>query len=196
LNGLKYGISNNKLVAGLLAGFIATHIATITGFWYEMFNFPIMDWSRWNGTYLVGYGNQSAVAYGTGIASDFEVFITGYFLHTFTGMALALAFVFLIHPKLPNMVANPVLDNILKASLWGLFLAVLSFAVIVPLVDSYNNSPGWFSLDLKLPDTNEIQSGVEGATHPGWKTPVAVIIWHLIYGIQLGSFFSPKEGAE
>lgn len=85
LNGLKYGISDNKLIAGLLAGFIATHIATITGFWYEIINFPIMDWSRWNGTYLVGYGNQSAVAYGTGIASDFEVFITGYVLHTFAG---------------------------------------------------------------------------------------------------------------
>jgi len=196
LGGLKYGISDNKLVAALVAGFIATHIATITGFWYELFNFPIMDWSRWNGTYLIGYGNPSAVGFGTGIASDFEVFITGYFLHTFTGMILALAFVYLISPMMPNLVANPKLNALLKASVWGVMLAILSFAVIVPLVDAYNNDPGWFSLDLKLPDTNEIQEGAEGALHPGWKTPVAVLIWHLIYGIQLGSFFSPKEGAE
>jgi len=196
LNGFKYGISDNKLVAALLAGFIATHIATITGFWYEIFNFPIMDWSRWNGTYLVGFGNQSAVAYGTGIASDFEVFITGYLLHTFTGMALALAFVFMIGPMMPTLSSNAKLNAVLKASVWALALGVLSFAVIVPLVDAYNNDPGWFSLDLKLPDTNEIQEGGEGALHPGWKTPIAVIIWHLVYGIQLGSFFSPKEGAE
>ena len=188
---MKYGISDNKLVAGLIAGFIATHIATITGFWYEIFNFPIMDWSRWNGTYLVGFGNPSAVGFGTDLASDFEVFAGGYILHTFTGMILALAFVFLIRRYIP--LPYTLQGNLLAAAAWGVALAVLSFAVIVPLVDSYNNDPGWFSLDLKLPDTNEIQEGAEGALHPGWKTPVAVLIWHLIYGIQMGSFYQPKS---
>lgn len=193
MNGLKYGVSNNQLAAGLIAGFIATHVATITGFWYEIFNFPAMDWSRWNGTYLVGFSNPGNVGFETGLANDFETFITGYTLHTFTGLALSLAFVFLIHPKLPSLVGNVQLDNIVKACIWGLVLAVISFTIIVPLLDVYNNDPGWFSLDLKLPDTNDILEGKEGALHPGWKTPVAVIIWHLVYGIQLGSFYSPKR---
>lgn len=186
---MKFGVSNNQLVAGLVAGFVATHVATITGFWYEMINFPIMDWSRWNGTYLVGYGNPSAVGFATDIASDFEVFISGYFLHTFTGLALSLLFVFMLRPMIP--LPYDKLNNALAGCIWGGILAVLSFAVIVPLVDAYNNDPGWFSLDLTLPDTNDIQGGIEGATHPGWKTPVAVLIWHMIYGVTLGLMYSP-----
>jgi hypothetical protein len=32
LNGRKYGISDNQLTAALVAGFLATQIATIVGF--------------------------------------------------------------------------------------------------------------------------------------------------------------------
>ena len=43
MNGLKYGISDSKLVAGAVASFIAMHIATITGFWYGIIQLAVRD---------------------------------------------------------------------------------------------------------------------------------------------------------
>jgi hypothetical protein len=189
LNGLKYGISNNQLIAALFAGFFATHLATITGFWYEMINLPATDWNRFNGTYLVGSGNPTAIAFGAPAASDFEVFLTGWTFHVFTGLAFTLLFAFAIRPLLP--LAYDKMGNLAAALAFSLFLAILSFAVLVPLLDPYNANPGWFSLDLKLADTND----VEGALHPGWKTAAAIILWHVVFGLHLGAFYNPTPEA-
>ena len=116
------------------------------------------------------------------------MFITGWLFHLFTGLVLTAAFVFLVRPKLP--LPYDMKNNLIAGVGWGLLLAVISFTILTPLLDPYNANPGWFSLDLKLPDTNG------GGLHPGWKTPVAIVVWHLVYGLHLGSFYNPKgEGA-
>jgi hypothetical protein len=179
LNGLKYGISNNQLVAALVCGFIATEIATITGFWYEIIHLPAVDWNRFNGQYLVGDGG----------ASDFETFLIGWILHLFTGIILAMAFVFLIRPMLPmNWFPYTKLGNLLAASAFGVALALLSMFIITPYLDPYNAHPGFMSLDLKLADNM-------GNLRPGWQTPLVILIWHLVYGIQLGAFYNPTPEA-
>jgi hypothetical protein len=182
---MRFGISNNQLVAALIAGFLATHLATITGFWYEMIDLPATDWNRFNGTYLVGFGNPTAIAFGVPSASDFEVFLSGWTFHMFTGLAFTTLFAFNIRPLLPLPYDKR--NNLLAALGFSLFLAVLSFTVLVPLLDPYNADPGWFSLDLRLADTN----AGEGVLHPGWKTPVAIILWHIVYGLHLGAFYNP-----
>jgi len=180
LNGLRYGISNNQLTAGLVAGFIATHVATITGFWYEIIHLPAVDWNRFNGTYLVG---------GAEGTSDFEVFIMGWLFHLFTGLALSLAFVFLIRPLLPaTWFPYTLWGNLGAAAAWGVLLALISMFIITPYLDPYNAHPGFMSLDLRLPDN-------EGNLRPGWQTPLVILIWHVVYGIQLGSFYSPSPEA-
>jgi hypothetical protein len=188
LNGLKYGISDNQLTAGLVAGFFATQLATLIGFWHEIIDLPAMDWNRFNGTYLVGFSNPTAIGFEVPPSSDFEVFVTGYLFHLFMGLTLSLVFVFLLRPKIP--LPYDMLNNLGLAMAWGVFLAIISLTILTPLLDPYNANPGWFSLDLKLPDTNG------GGLHPGWKTPVAILVWHLVYGFQLGAFYNPKgEGA-
>jgi len=184
LNGLKYGISDNQLTSALVTGFLATQIATIVGFWHEIIDFPAMDWNRFNGTYLVGFSNPTAIGFEVPPASDFEVFITGWLFHIFTGLVLTLTFVFLVRPKLP--LPYDMKNNLIAGMAWAILLGVISFTILTPLLDPYNANPGWFSLDLKLPDTNG------GGLHPGWKTPVAIILWHLVYGFHLGSFYNPK----
>ncbi|HEU0075573.1 MAG TPA: hypothetical protein VFS30_16345 [Dehalococcoidia bacterium] len=184
---MRFGISNNQLTAALIAGFFATHIATITGFWYEIVNLPATDWNRFNGTYLVGFGNPTAVGFGVPPASDFEVFLTGWTFHVLTGLGLTLIFAFGIRPMIP--LAYDKMGNILAALAFGLALAVLSFTILTPVLDPYNADPGWFSLDLKLPDTND----VAGSLHPGWKTTLSIIVWHIIYGVHLGLFYQPKD---
>jgi hypothetical protein len=188
LNGLKYGISDNKLLATLVAGFLATQIATIVGFWHEIIDFPAMDWNRFNGTYLVGGGNPTAIAFQVPPASDFEVFITGWLFHLFTGLTLTAVYTFVIRPQLP--LAYSKWSNLAAGMAFGVLLAVISFTILTPLLDPYNANPGWFSLDLRLADTNG------GGLHPGWKTPIAIIFWHLVYGFHLGSFYNPTPEAE
>ena len=173
---MKYGISDNKLVAGLLSAIIATHIATITGFWFKIIHLPNVDWNLFNGWYLLPEGAE---------ASYFEKFITGWTFHSFTGIALALAFVFFIRPKL-TFFPYTVLGNIQAAVSWTVVLALLSMFVIVPYLDPYGANPGFMSLDLKLADG-------EGDLRPGWQTPLVILIWHLVWGIQLGSFYNPKS---
>ena len=63
MNGHKYGISDNQLTAALVTGFLATQIATIVGFWHEIIDLPAMDWNRFNGTYLVGFSNPTAIGF-------------------------------------------------------------------------------------------------------------------------------------
>jgi len=184
LNGLKYGISDSKLVAGAVASFIAMHIATITGFWYGIIHLPQVDWNRFNGTYLVGFSNPTAVGFDVPPASDFEVFITGWLFHMFTGMALGLAFVFLIRRYIP--LPYTMLGNLQAAVAMGVALALISMFIITPYVDPYGANPGFMSLDLKLADIN-------GNLRPGWQTPLVILIWHLVWGVQMGSFYQPKS---
>ena len=177
-NGLKYGLSDSKLVAGLIASFIAMHIATITGFWYEIIHLPQVDWNLFNGWYLLPDFSE---------ASYFEKFITGWIFHSFTGLSLGLAFVFLIRPKLPAaFFPYTMLGNLKAALAFSVTLALLSMFIIVPYLDPYNAHPGFMSLDLKLADN-------EGNLRPGWQSPLVILIWHLVYGIQLGAFYNPKS---
>jgi hypothetical protein len=179
MNGLKYGISDNKLLAAVVCGFIATQIATITGFWYEIIHLPAVDWNRFNGAYLVGAGEG---------VSDFEVFIMGWSFHLMTGIILTIAFAFLIRPKL-TFFPYTMMGNFQAAVAWGVVLALLSMFIITPYLDPYNAHPGFMSLDLKLADN-------EGDIRPGWQTPLVILIWHLVYGIQLGAFYNPSPEAE
>jgi hypothetical protein len=97
-----------------------------------------------------------------------------------------MAFVFLIRPMLPsNWFPYTKMGNLLAASAFGVALALLSMFIITPYLDPYNAHPGFMSLDLKLADN-------EGNLRPGWQTPLVILIWHLVYGIQLGSFYNPS----
>src|SRR5207344_1002069 len=47
-------VSNSKLVTALVAGFVATHVATIFGFWFHGFDLPDLAWPTFNGILLLG----------------------------------------------------------------------------------------------------------------------------------------------
>jgi hypothetical protein len=167
-------------------------MATIIGFWNEVINFPVMDWNRFNGTYLVGYSNANFVGYGVEFAGDFEVFAAGWVSHSMSGLVLAMVFVFLVRPMM-KFAPYTLAGNLGAAMVWSTILAVISFSILTPLIDPYQVEPGWFSLDLKLPDTNDLGADGAATLHPGWKTPVAIVLWHWVWGFHLGSFYQPKD---
>ena len=45
-------VSTHRLAMAVLAGILATHIATITGYWYHGIGMPDLDWPRFNGYLL------------------------------------------------------------------------------------------------------------------------------------------------
>ena len=52
--------STHRLAMAVLAGILATHIATITGYWYHGIGMPDLDWPRFNGYLLERTGVLAA----------------------------------------------------------------------------------------------------------------------------------------
>jgi hypothetical protein len=162
-------VTERPLAGALAAGFVATHIATVTGYWYSGLNFtagkglPNLGWPAFNGLLLLP--DQSVVAQ----------FWAGTVYHLFTGMAYSMIFAFVLFPlfKWPNTVGA----NIRKALVFGLALATISAGWWVPqLFPQFK--PGFFSTALKL-------------NGPAWKTVAGIYLWHVIYALNLGALYSP-----
>jgi hypothetical protein len=167
-HGWRGVVTERPLAGALVAGFAATHLATVTGYWYHGFaltsgaGLPDLGWPAFNGALLIG--RESTVAQ----------FWAGSIYHFLTGIVFSLAFCFLIFPLFRW--SNSFAANVGKAVVYGLVLATISALWWVPqLFPSFN--PGFFSHNL------------------GWKTVFGIYLWHVIYGLTLGSFYNPLPEA-
>jgi hypothetical protein len=118
VNRWRAQVTQHRVAYALLAGFLATHIATITGYWYPVWNWPKMDYGVLNGIILVPKEDPTTQ------------FIIGMIAHYGTGMCFALVYAFLIHPLLPG--PNTVPANVLKALAFGMVLATFACLVWIP----------------------------------------------------------------
>jgi hypothetical protein len=162
-------VSNSRLIAALVAGFVATHVATVTGYWYHGINLPDLGWPNFNGLLLLG-AEESVVAQ----------FWAGTVYHMLTGISFALLFAFLIHPRLP--LANTMGGNIAKALIFAAVLATISAAWWVPQLFNqvFDFDFGWFSQNL----------GTFLGTD-AWRPIVGIYLWHAIWGLTLGLIYNP-----
>ena len=161
-------VTERPLAGALVAGFVATHIATVTGYWYHGLalhsgkGLPDLGWPAFNGALLIG--KESTLAQ----------FWAGAVFHLFTGICYSLLFAFLLFPLFRWN--NTVGGNIAKALVFSLVLATISAVWWVPqLFPSFN--PGFFSHNL------------------GWRTVFGIYLWHVIYGLNLGALYSPLPPA-
>jgi hypothetical protein len=113
-------ISSSKLITAVVAGFVATHIATVTGYWYAGIGLPNLDFSLFNGILLVPKSDAQAQ------------FILGGIFHYMTGISYAIVYVYLIHPLLP--LADTTRGNLAKGLVFGLILGVISALWWVPVL--------------------------------------------------------------
>jgi hypothetical protein len=157
-------VTERPLAGALVAGFVATHIATVTGYWYHGLSLtsgkglPDLGWPAFNGILLLP--KESVVAQ----------FWAGTVYHLFTGLAFSLVFAFLLFPlfRWPNTTRA----NIGKGLVFALALATISAGWWVPqLFPAFN--PGFFSHNL------------------GWRTVFGIYLWHVIYGLNLGALYNP-----
>ncbi len=167
LNAWRVNVSRQRLVYALLAAFVATHIATVSGYWYKIIGIPVLGWPGFNGILLLGHT-------GTG-ATGTQQFWAGTVYHYMTGICYGLIFAFLIHPLIP--IKNTMLGNIGKALIWSGVLATLSALLWVPR-NFPEFHPGFFTNNL------------------GWKTVIGIFIWHAVYGFHLGAFYNPLPPSE
>ena len=171
-------VSTHRLAMAVLAGILATHIATITGYWYHGIGMPDLDWPRFNGyllerTSVLAAGGK--VPAGVFAAPDTVRLVLGWIAHTFTGVAFAVLYAVAIHPKLPWR--NTTFGNMAKALLFGLVLATISAA--------------WWTPKL-LP---EFQAGFF-SSNLGWKTVLGIYLWHIVWSVHLAVIYNPLPAEE
>lgn len=160
-------VSTHRLTYALLAAFVATHMATVSGYWYKIIGIPVLGWPQFNGILLMGHTGSST--------NGAQQFWAGSVYHYGTGICYGLIFAFLIHPMLPGK--NTVAGNIGKGLVWGGVLATLSALLWVPR-NFPEFHPGFFTNDL------------------GWKTVLGIFVWHAVYGLHLGAFYNPLPEGE
>jgi hypothetical protein len=166
LDAWRANVSRHRFAFALLAAVVATHMATVSGYWYKIIGISTLGWPQFNGILLLvhPYGPNGAGATAT------QQFWAGTVYHYGTGICYGLIFAFLIHPILK--IPNTVLGNLGKALLWGGVLATLSALLWVPR-DFPEFHPGFFTNNL------------------GWDVILGIYVWHAVYGLTLGAFYSP-----
>ncbi len=163
-------VSKSKLVTALVAGFVATHIATVSGYWFHGVNLPDLGWPNFNGILLLGLK-----------ASPLSQFWAGTVYHDLTGISFALFYVFIVHPRL-RFLPSSTGGNLVKAILFALVLATISAVWWVPQLFNqvFQTNLGWFSQNLgKLLGTSS------------WQAIFGIYLWHFIYGVNLGLIYNP-----
>jgi hypothetical protein len=123
--------TRHKIATAVVAGLVATHMATMWGYWFHGIGLPVLDWNTTNGMQLLPKASHNVQ------------FFSGAVAHYTTGVCFALLFAFGPHMILP--LRNTALGNLAKAIAFGLLLGFLSALIMVPLVFFPQYHPGFFS---------------------------------------------------
>jgi hypothetical protein len=172
-------VREHPILAALAAGFVATQMATIVGYFLNAVGLPQLNWPVVNG---------GLVAPGSSVGAQFAA---GAFVHTIDGIVFALLFAVLVWGKIP--LPNTSIGNVTKGIIYSLVLAVISAGVLVPYVYFQKVGLDIFSFGLEGPLPQPGSIGQEVAyTDIGWRLPFAVLVWHLVYGFFLGALYDPS----
>jgi hypothetical protein len=167
-------VTNHWFGASLIAGFVATHLATVFGLFFRGIGIPNLNWPVTNGMLALGADSTTTAQ-----------FWVGEFIHGIDGLVFAFLFALLIHPRIP--LPNTPMGNMVKAVGYSVVLAVISAGFLVPYVYFPHAGAGIFSFDAATSF---------GLADAGWKVPFAILLWHLVYGFFLGTLYNPNPWEE
>ena len=127
-------VRDHRVSAALLAAVVATHVATVIGYWMPGIGLPQLDWNRINGTIY------------TPKASPDVQFLSGGVFHYVDGIVFTIVFVVAIYPLLRWR--STAFGNTLKGLFFGTTLATISCAFMIPRVYFPAAHVGFFSHHL------------------------------------------------
>jgi hypothetical protein len=165
-------VTQHRLLVAIVGGLVATHVTTNLGMWYHGIGLPDLNFDYLNGLLVFGNSAQDP----KGMMDPVVLTFFGGVVHYAMGVSFALIYAFGIYPLIP--IASTVLGNIAKAIIWGLILGTLSavwWINLFPNLAGPGKSAGIFMTNLPI----------------GWL--VAVYLWHIVYGFNLGAFYQPKD---
>jgi hypothetical protein len=111
-------VTAHPILGALLAGAVATQMATVFGIWFTGFGLPSLNWPVSNGFLIIPKASVGAQ------------YFAGELSHFTDGLVFALLFALLFHPFIP--VRNTIGGNLVKAFLYGTVLALISASWWVP----------------------------------------------------------------
>jgi hypothetical protein len=158
-------VNRNRVIGIILVSVVATQLGTYFGHVFPAVGLPTLPWPLYNG--LLG-----APAEAFGSASQFFV---GQNLHYINGIVFGVLYAVLALPLMPFR--NTMGGNIASGLLYSVIMTIISVGFLVPYAYVPKQGYGFFS--FYGPDT--------------WKLPLAVLVWHLIYGLFLGLLFQVKD---
>ncbi len=161
-------LKSHPVGGALLAGLLATHVTTMIGYYLVGIGLPGLPWADFNGVFL----STPSEKFGTGMS-----FFSGFTLHTVDGLMFALLYAAMIRSRIP--IANTTMGGIAKGIIWGLVLGLISIGFLIPYVYVRKSGYGLFSF----------------YSADAWKLPVAVLLWHTIWGGLLGQMYNPTPTA-
>ena len=173
-------VYRNPVKGALLAGFVATQIGTIWGYYGPGIGLPSLPFPAYNGL-LFSPASVVFNADGTSSFSNVGSWFLGQSIHMANGIVFALMFAFLAYNKLPTFFSR--MRSVQKGLVFGTTQSIVSLGFLFPYVYAPKLGFGFFSFGANKLGNN--------ADH--WKLPVAVLLWHWVYGAILGMFYDPKR---
>ena len=174
---VKYLVGKTAGMSALVAAFIATHVASMAGLWFGGARLPVFSFNDLNG-YLV-------LTLNYGFTHPAENFVIGGIIHYTSGILWGLIFALVIHPMLGRWVkplaALTPTNNYIKGLIWGWVLWIISSALWMPLLIGPLFAPIGVGVGPFL--TSFGPYGVQAV--------FTNLLWHSIYGLNLGLLFSP-----
>lgn len=178
-SGVKFLIGKTAGRSAVISAFIATHIATMAGLWFDGARLPKFDFNTLNGYLVLGLNY--------GFANPAETFIIGGLIHYTSGILWGVIFALVIHPMLgttfkPLASVTPTV-NYMKGLMWGWVLWIVSSALWMPLLIG----PLFAPIDVGVGPflTSFGPYGVQAL--------LANLLWHSIWGLNLGLLYNPTK---
>lgn len=180
---VKFLIGRTAGRSAVIAGFIATMIATISGLWFPGVKLPQFDFNTLNGRLAL-----VDVAFPAGP----NTFLYGAVIHMIDGTIFAVIFGLVVSPVLGVLVKplRPLTPtvNLVKGIIWGGVLWIISSALWMPLLIGSLLGPTFVN-DFGLPCG--VGPFLTCFGPYGVQALFTNLFWHMIYGVNLGLLFSP-----
>ncbi len=173
----QHWVYRHPVKGAALAGFVATQIGTIWGYYARGIGLPSLPFPAYNGLLFSP----------PSVAKDFSNFgnpsswFLGQSIHMVNGVVFGILFALTAYNKLPTFL--PKMKSVQKGILFGTVQSIVSLGFQFPYVYAPKAGFGIFSFG----------NNAFGNNPNHWKLPVAVLLWHWVYGAILGTLYDPKK---